>query len=332
MQYILTIPELCAELDTGGGVACGDDFVVFTRAQIPDWYLTELGSPELQDELTKAALEVELVVNFYMSRSDLGGQGLRSLPTLQCESSDQLDQKPWFFLNAAKVDPRGIGIAGRGNMIGGTLVETLLAVLSRPWCVLELCYSNTRAVDALLNFARLACRLDPHAYASAKILLSHERRHRLSSDMKIGDTPALRALLDPLPVSRKGATTEEIRALCAALFIASENSYSGFWMRGICVCALKLDLGISIFGSSLSDSTKVYTEVMKSKNLLHWAVDRQFDVSWAQANSQRELDFEESARAEGLSQYISRIAAVFGLQTLPSLYDKVLHEIMDLVS
>ena len=98
------------------------------------------------------------------------------LPTFPCETSHQLDQKPWFFLNAAKTEPRRIGIAGRGNVIGGTLVETLLAVLSRPWCVLELCYSTTRAIDALLNFAQVgvsagstrlrSCRTTPITRAS----------------------------------------------------------------------------------------------------------------------------------------------------------------------
>lgn len=183
--YSLTIPELCAEHDQGGGVACGDDFIVFTRYQIPDWYLTELGSPELQDELTEAAFAVEAVVSFYMSRSDLGGQGLRSLPILRSRTFHEIDQKPWFFLNAAKVDPHGIGIAGRGNTIGGTLVETLLAILSRPWCVLELCYSTTSAINALLEFANLACELDVGAYTPAKILLSHEKAHRLTQGLNI---------------------------------------------------------------------------------------------------------------------------------------------------
>ena len=186
MLYSLTIPELCAEHDQGGGVACGDDFIVFTRYQIPDWYLTKLGSPELQDELTEAALAVEAVVNFYMSRSDLGGQGLRSLPALQSMTLHEIERKPWFFLNAAKVDPRGIGIAGRGNTIGGTLVETLLAVLSRPWCVLELCYSTTSAINALLDFANLACQLDLEAYTPARILLSHEGAHRLTLSLNAG--------------------------------------------------------------------------------------------------------------------------------------------------
>lgn len=184
--YSLTIPELCAEHDQGGGVACGDDFIVYTRYQIPDWYLTELGSPDLQDALTRAALAVEAVVNFYTSRSDLGGQGLRSLPTLQCMTNHEIDQKPWFFLNAAKVDPHGIGIASRGNTIGGTLVETLLAVLSRPWCVLELCYSTTAAIHAFLNFADLACHLDVAAYTPARILLSHERAHRMTTGVGTG--------------------------------------------------------------------------------------------------------------------------------------------------
>ena len=151
MLYSLSLPELCAELDEGGGVACGGDFVVFTRAQIPDWYLTELGSPELQDELTKAALAVELVVNFYMSRSDLAGRGLRSLPALQNKSSHELDQKPWFFLNAAKVDPQGIGRRNACGNIARRLEPSLVcarAVLlhdSCHRCALELCGSGLSA-------------------------------------------------------------------------------------------------------------------------------------------------------------------------------------------
>ena len=331
MLYSLSLPELCAELDEGGGVACGGDFVVFTRAQIPDWYLTELGSPELQDELTKAALAVELVVNFYMSRSDLAGRGLRSLPALQNKSSHELDQKPWFFLNAAKVDPQGIGIAGRGNMIGGTLVETLLAVLSRPWCVLELCYSTTAAIDALLNFADLAYQLDIGAYTTAKILLSHERRHRLISDLHIEGAAYSASLMDPEPVSRKAASVEEMRSLCSALFMVGENSYSGFWMRAICVCALKLNISISIFGSSLSNSTRVYNEVMRSEKLMHWAIERQFDIPW-KLSSDGNSTFEENTKVEGLKRSFCSLSTLFTQQPLPELYNRYLHELTDLAA
>ena len=331
MLYTLTLTELCSEMDQGGGVACGGDYIVFTRAQIPDWYLTELGSPELQDELTKAALAVETVINFYMSRSDLGGQGLRSLPALQTNTSHEIDQKPWFFLNAAKVDPRGIGIAGRGSMIGGTLVETLLAVLSRPWCILELCYSTTAAVDALLKFANLACQLDVGAYTAARILLSHERRHRLLSHLRVRGTVDPAWLTDSEPMNCKVASMEEIRSLCSALFIVGENSYSGFWMRAICVCALKLNFSLSIFGSSFSDSTKAYSESMRSENLIHWAIERQSSLPWNLNNRQGPIT-EEKATEEALKKCFSSLSILFSQQSLPNLYHKFLREINDLAT
>lgn len=54
MPSLLNLPELCASQDEGGGVAYGDEFIVFTKAQIPAWYLTRLRSSRLQEELTKA--------------------------------------------------------------------------------------------------------------------------------------------------------------------------------------------------------------------------------------------------------------------------------------
>ena len=332
MQYILTIPELCAEHDQGGGVACGDDFIVFTRAQLPDSYLTYLGEDQdLEVELTEAALAVELLVNFYMSREDLGGQGLRSLPHVENKTHHQLDQNPWFFLNAAKVDPRGIGIAGRGDTIGGTLVETLLAVLSRPWCVLELCFSTTKAIDALLDFAYLACQLDAGAYTAARILLSHERAHRLFSGLDVRGSGLVESMMLSKPVRRHKANMREIRELCAALFIVSESSYSGFWMRAICVCALRLDLSVSVFGSSLSDSTGAYTQVMRSENLLHWAVERQFDNTWTATNDHQIPVYEERIRAGVLKDCFSSLLTLFSQELLPGLYQISLHEIMELM-
>lgn len=133
MQNFLPLPELCARRDKGGGVAYGDEFVVYTKAQIPTWYHIRLRSSRLQEELTEAALEVGRVVKIYMSELDFQLQRLRSLPAIQPRSASVLDQKPWFFLNAARVNPSCIAIAGRGSTLEDTLVPTLLAVLSRPW-------------------------------------------------------------------------------------------------------------------------------------------------------------------------------------------------------
>ena len=119
-----------------------------------------------------------------------------------------------------------------------------------------------------------------------------------------------------------------IRALCTTLFIASENSYSGFWMRGICVCALKLDLSISILGSLLSDSTETYSEARKPENRLQLAVDGPIEALLAALD----IQVDRSARADILRTSFSSLTALFSYETLPTLYNKFLHEIMDLAS
>ena len=135
----------------------------------------------------------------------------------------------------------------------------------------------------------------------------------------------------PKPKQRRKANIEEIRRLCAALFIRAEDSYSGFWMRAICLCALRLGLSISVFGSSLSDSTGAYTEVMRSENLLRWAVERQFDDQWTVKNDHFIPAFEESVRADVLKESFLRLSTTFSANSLPGLYKKFMREITDLM-
>lgn len=131
---------------------------------------------------------------------------------------------------------------------------------------------------------------------------------------------------------RRRANIKEIRSLCTTLFIRSEGSYNGFWMRAICVCALRLGLSISVIGSSLSDSTGAYAEVMTSKNLLHWAVERHFADRWTTNSDRFTLALEESMRAELLKECFSQLLTTLSTTSLPELYKIYMHEMTDLTA
>lgn len=97
---------------------------------------------------------------------------------------------------------------------------------------------------------------------------------------------------------------------------------------------MRLGLSISAFGSSLSDSTGAYTEVMSSENLLHWAVERRFADHWAMNSSNSSDDrmaaFEENMRAECLKESFSRLLTKLSGSSLPRLYREYVHQITDL--
>ena len=244
MQNVSTLPELCAKLDRGGGVCCGDVFVVFTRFVIPAAWGSEV---EFQDRFNRAqtaALSITSIMSFFLSSQDLNGRGLASLPYGTSKVQHSLSQEPWFFLNASAKEPHQIGVAGTGSA-----AETLLAVLSRPWCVLELCCSRLDVVEALVAFADIALKFDSKTYTAARSLLHHERETRAYKARRSSGLP-LWISHQETAIQRRD-TLSKIRSLCAAIFIVSENSYNGLWLRVICVCALWLAMPISLAGQCL---------------------------------------------------------------------------------
>lgn len=195
-------------------------------------------------------------------------------------------------------------------------------------CVLELCYSRTSAIDSLLAFVTLACQLDGAAYAPAKILLSHERSHRVCSGRILSRTAATMPFTKPS--ERRKVNVHQVRELYAALFIISEDSYSGFWMRTICVCALTMDLSFSLLGSSLSQSTVVHMGAVTSEDLLSLVMERSFDHNPSINNNQKFPVSKEDSRADILKTSFLQMSSLLSERTLPHIYRNILQGISDM--
>ena len=168
----------------------------------------------------------------YLDRSSFDVENMISLPAPAISPNTQMiDQLPWFYIHAATIDKHAIVGDARA-------VDTLLRVLSRPWCVLELCYSSKEILSAVLDFAHVASELDPKIYAPTIQLIEHELNAR--------DAPAeARYLADP-PLS----IMEDLRS---KLFLPSENSYNSVWLRIIFTCALQLNIPLSELGRLLDN-------------------------------------------------------------------------------
>ena len=133
MQDDFPLKTLCTKYDHGGGVACGDSFLVYSRAPIPQTFITNPYSEHLKSKLLEAAFAVRTVICVYSRWDDLGRQGLRSLPAFGNETSHDIDQKPWFLFNAAQMNPHRVAIVGSLDGSNEAFLGVLLAILSRPW-------------------------------------------------------------------------------------------------------------------------------------------------------------------------------------------------------
>lgn len=224
-----TLPEMCAEYDKGGGVRFKENFVIYTTAPLSPSLRSTITGRSSCPRLTAAAARILNTIPIYYNRHEVLEADLVSLlrPTN--------DQKPWWIMHAAM---------NKSHCIVGTnnVVETLLLVLRRPWCVLELCGTSLATLESLYAFATLASDINPKEYAAAIALLSHElsKKSGMESREKHGQKVSMQA----------------IQSFCADIFTASENSYNGFWMRALCVCALWLDVSFSEMALRLLDQEK----------------------------------------------------------------------------
>ena len=224
-----TGPELCRAADTGGGVEMNGTFLIYSVATIP---IIPDVAPALRLRLESQVHQITSLLPIYLDRSSLDVESLVSLPAPALPPNTQMiDRLPWFYIHAATI--------GNHAIVGDAkAVDTLLRILSRPWCILELCYSSKETLSALLNFALVASELDPKIYAPTIQLIEHE--------LKARDAPAeARYLADP-PLS----IMEDLRS---KLFLPSENSYNSVWLRIIFTCALQLNIPLSELGRLLDN-------------------------------------------------------------------------------
>ena len=259
-----SLHELCAELDVGGGVAYGGTFLIYTQQQYRKYSPVDLLESDIYSKLLDAAKLVSSSLQTYFSTDNLHTEELHGLPT----NGPEL----WFFLNASHRKPANIGIAGRDSV-----VHTLLSLLQRPWCIMELCCTATSSIRALHTFASVARILDPTTYTLAKLLLHHEMGCRESTSLR------LRRASSPSSTLSKTSLHNHRRLvqLSTALFPLSESSYSPFWIRAICMCAFRLHLSISVMGSFLYFAYTQHSRGQLERNFWLEAVFRQFGDTWS---------------------------------------------------
>lgn len=246
-EQATSLLQACAIHDRGGGVSLTDDvFAIYSTAVLPSfWQKILQRESDSISPLRQAASTVAATSPIYTAWESLPANGLVSLPCPPAQK-DTLVQKPWFLINAA--------ISREHCIIGqGSVVETLLVVLRRPWCVLEICCSsNSVTIAAVLDFALLARMFDPTGYDTAVYLLTHEFRRRTFTGHGIwvaGES------------YRSRASVADLRDVCSAVFVPSTRSYNSFWICLICVCAVELALPLSTIVRAMTDDISATTRI-----------------------------------------------------------------------
>jgi hypothetical protein len=238
------LSQVCASFDKGGGVALGDAFAVYSIvASPPIWTNTVLQSG-VYAELLSAASVVSSVIPVLITPEDVCMSDIVSLP---CPTGSAFDSAPditlennlpWFLLNASRFSNHQI--IGRKNT-----PETLLMILQRPWCVLELCCCQSPAILAVHQFATVAAKLNPRLYQPALKLLSHEMRERqLATHNSIQDR-GLHSTRPWTPSTEHIVTWLEIRTLYSEMSSSRIRSHNSFWLGLISTCALYLGISCS---------------------------------------------------------------------------------------
>jgi hypothetical protein len=229
-EYPLSGPDLCGKFDRGGGVSNEQNtFLVYSVRPIPSaWPAAPSAEQRSQLEITANAIAEQLEI--WHDFSIVRAMTLRPLPLSGVPDDDRTSigrRLPWFFINAATNG--AIAIVGRESY-----VQTMLCVLRRPWCILELCCVNTSALRLLLRFATQAAEFDVDGYLPAVGLLSHELRMR---ECRF----AVKSCPDGVPQKMV------LKSLC----LAAEESFNALWLRAIYETAFELKIAFSELGGML---------------------------------------------------------------------------------
>lgn len=250
---VIRADAICATLDHGAGVRFGTQtFVIYSRAPLPASFLQLKTNVALYAQLTAVASLVCETLPVYANLKAPAVAQLAALPVPPARrvSNNATDHVPWFLLPAATLKKHCVV----GN---GSAVESLLVILQRPWCVLEICCGETQTVAAVRDFARLAAQGDPDSYDAAVRLLSHELRMRILPVV----TDVSRSSGGPDAASRCS-----LRALCD-IYAATAlvQSYNRFWLMLICSCAVHLGVPFSELVRQICDELCDKPEAMQSR-------------------------------------------------------------------
>ena len=213
----------------------GDTFAIYSIVASPlDLSQLEIGS-NTRMELDHAASTVKSILPILFSLSDIDASDLVSLtcpPRRNTQSNTPLNpgqDLPWFLVHAARYSKHCV--LGQNSVL-----ESLLMILQRPWCVLEICCCDTSIVSAVHDFVGVALKLDYVNYTPAIELLSHElyRRGRRSHDMQLNRSS--------LGHHISNAIHKECVAMYAKLSRSSLRSHNPFWIGLLSTCAVHLDV------------------------------------------------------------------------------------------
>jgi hypothetical protein len=257
----------CAKSDKGGGVGLNHEvFAIYSTAELPPLWTDILHTPaagnvsSIIGRLHALADKISTYLPIYTSWNDIPHSSsnheisefhsLNITTTTQFPPSNHQRQslhrkKPHFLLNAA--------LHNKHCIIGqSSKTETLLVVLRRPWCVLEICVSNVHDVEvleAIRAFARVAQEVDESGYGTAVFLLGVEidaRNRRRRRQMPSRDSRI---------------SYGRVYELCnTTVFIPSLRSFNSFWIRLICVCAIELGFSFSCMIHMLCDQQQPQVE------------------------------------------------------------------------
>jgi hypothetical protein len=265
----IPLPEWCYKLDQGGGISIKDAFVIHSVAKVPQEWDNLLQKPFVKQTLNYKALVVAAAIPFYSEESKNQNELRSSVKQLRCiweeeKKSVLMNARPQFLFNCAVIEQR--------CLVGeeADLVRTLLVVLQRPWCVLEVCCCDTATLQAMLDFVQVAANLDNKSYALSEILLQHEKRTRgLSSH-------------EPSRRSRHRGWKKEKETLRQYTFIIESStktvSLNLLWLRIVFICGLELNWSYSELLKSLHDHAEaeipnllsVYSHVLRQ--LIEYAI------------------------------------------------------------
>lgn len=217
----------------------GDSFAIYSVvASPPNWSSTSCDS-KTWDDLEHALSTVTKVLPIHTVMPDNLLHELGSLPGSPPPPPgiNPHHHPPWFLMNAARYQKHCV--------LGyHTTMDSLLMVLQRPWCVLELCCCDAAIVAAVHAFVRAAAMVDGTTYGPASRLLAHElaTRHQ--------DGPRYRGLSGSSGASQRdcmpvGARWSKVWAIYAALAGSRLRSQNSLWVGLLCACAIYLAVPFS---------------------------------------------------------------------------------------
>lgn len=231
-----TPAQRCSQYDVGGGVSLGDSFAIYSVvASPPNWSSTSF-DPETWDDLEHALLTVTKFLPIHTVMPDNLLHELGSLPGSPPPPPgiNPHHHPPWFLMNAARYQKHCV-------LGHNTALDSLLMVLQRPWCVLELCCCDASIVAAVHGFVGAAAKIDGLTYGPASRLLAHEldTRHR--------DGPGYRELAGSSGTSQMPANARwpKVWAVYAALAGSRLRSQNSLWVGLLCACAIYLAVPFS---------------------------------------------------------------------------------------